>query len=174
MKFGVLSEQWNSKNICISALVWVCSPLGSSWVFPTLSHSHGSVYFGITSIFLGFFSCVRRRIPWTAPSPSWETQTLGVGLHLAQDTREKELRAQQGFTLVGTLNPAQFKTSLLRASAEPSLRGWCNWDPGDFSILGSFKKQVRSRGKCSGNNTAHGGREIICPRTDGGGVAKGI
>lgn len=31
------------------------------------------------------------------------------------------------------------KSSLLRASAQPSPRGWCNWERRDFPILGSFK-----------------------------------
>lgn len=106
------------------ALFWVCPSLGSSWVFPMLSHSHGFVYFGITSVFLVFpvggglheqllHPSVRHRL-----SPA-----LSVVLYLGPGTQGRGLRSQQGFALVRTLSRAQFKTSLLRASAKPSLRG---------------------------------------------------
>lgn len=158
LELAVLAEQWNSKNVCILHCFGFVLPLGAAGFSPRFPILMVLSILASPLLSWYFFSC-GRRVPWTAPSPSCETQNcpqpLSVGLHLAQGTRGRELRIQQGFALVGTLSRDQFKTSLFRASAEPSLGGMMQSGTAEISPSSAHLKQVRSCGKRSGKDTAH-------------------
>lgn len=172
MELGVLFEQWNSKNECILLCFGFVLPLGAagfSPCYPILMVSSISA----SPLFSWFFL-------WEEGSmnssfiPLWDTDCPQLSVWcctLVQELRGGDWGASRDLHLWGRWVEPSLKP-LLRASAKPSLRGWCNWDRRDFPILGSFKAGEKLWKMLWKQHSSSW--EIICPWTAEGGVAKGI
>lgn len=158
MELGVLFEQWNSKNECILLCFGFVLPLGAagfSPCYPILMVSSISA----SPLFSWFFL-------WEEGSmnssfiPLWDTDCPHLSVWcctLVQELRGGDWGASRDLHLWGRWVEPSLKPL---CSEHLQSRAWGDDAIGtaEISPSSAHLKQVRSCGKCSGNNTARRGR----------------